>query len=46
MALFKAQVVAPTLAVPLVNLDQEDRLVLQALEVPSPPSRRARLGHP
>ena len=29
----------------LVNLDQEDQLVLQALEVPSPPSRRVRLGH-
>ena len=30
VALFKAQVVAPTLAAQLVNLDQEDRLVLQA----------------
>jgi hypothetical protein len=42
---FKAQVVAPTLAALLVNLEQEDLLVLQALEVPSPPSRRARLRH-
>jgi hypothetical protein len=45
VAMFKAQVVAPTLAALLVNLDQEDRLGLQALEVRSPPSRRARLGH-
>jgi hypothetical protein len=45
VAVFKAQVVvAPTLAALLVNLDQGDRLVLQAPEVPSPPSRRARLG--
>ena len=45
VAVFKAQVVAPTLAALLVNLDQEDQLALQALELPSPPSRRVRLGH-
>ena len=43
VAVFKAQVVAPTLAALLVNLDQEDRLVLQALQVPSRHDRPGRL---
>ena len=44
VALFKVQVEAPTLAVLLVNLDQEDRLVLQALEVRALLSRHVRPG--
>ena len=43
VAVFKAQVVAPTLAALLVNLDQEDRLFLQALRVPSRHDRPGRL---
>ena len=43
VAVFKAQVVAPTFAALLVNLDQEDRLVLQALQVPSRHDRPGRL---
>ena len=46
VAVFKAQVVAPTLAALLVNLDQEDRLVLQALQVPSRHDRPGRLWRP
>ena len=34
VAVFKAQVVAPTLVVLLANLDQGDRLVLWAREIP------------
>jgi hypothetical protein len=43
VAVFKAQAVAPTLAALLVNLDQEDRLFLQALRVPSRHDRPGRL---
>ena len=46
VAVFKAQVVAPTLAALLVNLDQEDRLVLQVPSRHDRPGRLWRQAHP